>query len=196
MGSPGVKVDIAEIPEISAQDWERVLKSTKGSPSRTRDILTQLHEVMSERKPTSVYILEFYQAYLFLFRQIAPHNPDQQFIDALLRLAIEEAMNYANNWNDSTAMDRMVDEIISGVQRDDFADYNAVQDFAYSVAKWTQDAVTGTLVSHLPDFNIARYAGKYTYEFLGGPYGRVKFSYWEKGAPADTQRWPIQPRPI
>jgi hypothetical protein len=127
-------------------------------------------------KPTQLVIVEFLEAQHYLadlLRQRAL-DTDPQFTHAILQLIVKEVLDYANMWVDTSSLEDAVEEL----QR-----ASGSQDFAFDVARHLHDMVQIHLTRHLPDFSLERYAGKYTYDFIGGLNARVQIKYWVHGIP-------------
>lgn len=147
-------------------------------------------DVTNADKPDAVFIIEFRQAYAYLLTQFGDMENNQEYLDALLRLAVEETMNYANHFNESNALERMVDELMDKAQFRGLPQHQA-QEIAFDVAKHTQDFVSHHLTALIPMFSLHTFANKYNYEFIGGPYGRIQFNYWQNGVPPGKSLWNV-----
>lgn len=128
-------------------------------------------------------LIEFPEAYYYLQPLLAMYcnDKDPTFFDAILRLVIKDVLDYANQWADSNSLEYARDAVFEA---------GTTMDVACEIVKTAQDIVSVKMSNLLPDFSISRYSGKYTYTFLGGPYGRILFNYWINGAPGGGRQAP------
>lgn len=136
-------------------------------------------------KPDLSVLVEFPEAYFYMQPLLCQLDPSPEFTDGVLRLVVKEVLDYANKWITSTSLDDAVCAVLHA---------GGGEDLAYGVVKNAHDVVTAKMAILLPDFSVAKYAGKYRFQFLGGPYGRIRFDYWHAGAPGANAEQPSSPQ--
>lgn len=138
--------------------------------------MATIFEPANTPKPAHLMVLEFPDAMRYLQDLMLQHglDTDPQFSNAVLQLVVKEVLDYANQWCDTSAQEQAIEELMR---------VSGNQDFAFDVARHVHDLVSYFMVLHVPGFSLARYAGKYTYDFIGGLNARVRINYWPDGVP-------------